>query len=73
MKSHKLRIVLNVISYLMIIDGVWLAIVSIPFTFGFGIFNGGSTFALVYIMSELSILIVYFGFRELYNKSKEEE
>jgi hypothetical protein len=56
----------------MIINGIWLAIVSIPFTWGFGVFNGGSTFALVYIMSELSLLVIYFGFRELYNKSKEE-
>ncbi len=73
MKSPKLRIALNIISYLMIIDGVWLAIVSLPFTFGSGTFNGGSTFALVYIMSELSLLVVYLGFKELYNKSKEEE
>ena len=72
MKSPKLRVILNVISYLMIINGIWLAIVSIPFTWGFGVFNGGSTFALVYIMSELSLLVIYFGFRELYNKSKEE-
>ena len=72
MKSPRLRIILNVISYLMIINGIWLAIISIPFTWEFGVFNGGSTSALVYIMSELSLLVIYFGFRELYNKSKEE-
>jgi len=69
----KLRNVLDIIAYFMIIDGIKLAITSIYFVYGFGAFNGGSTTALVDIMSELSLLIIYLGFRELYNKSKEEQ
>jgi len=67
----KTRIILNIIAYLMIIDGMLLAITSLSLVWGFGTFDGGSTTALVDIMSELSLLIIYLGFRELYNKSKE--
>jgi len=69
----KTRIILNIIAYLMIIDGILFAITSLSFVWGFGAFDGGSTTVLVDIMSELSLLIIYLGFRELYNKSKEEQ
>ncbi|MHB1680939.1 MAG: hypothetical protein ACYCTB_10615 [bacterium] len=63
-----MKIILHVIAYLMIINGIWLTITSLPFAWGSGVFNGGSTAALVDIMSELSLLIIYFGFRELFNR-----